>query len=123
LALLAAPRRINMAISAVAFVKTSGVFVTTIFFFFVASISIFPKPTAKLEIILIFSESLEIKLLSNFSVSEDNIPSQPSLSFINSSLLKILSSLFNLTSKSFLASSSLELISFLVISIFSYYFP
>ena len=112
-----------MAISAVAFVKTSGVFVTTIFFFFVASISIFPKPTAKLEIILIFSESLEIKLLSNFSVSEDNIPSQPSLSFINSSLLKILSSLFNLTSKSFLASSSLELISFLVISIFSYYFP
>ena len=88
-ALLAAPKRTRIAISAVASVRTSGVFVTTIFFFFAASISIFPKPTAKLEIILIVSGRSEIKLLSNFSVIEDKIPSQSALPLINSCLLKI----------------------------------
>ena len=41
-----------------------------------------PKPTAKLEMILTLSESFEITSTSNFSVREDNIPSQ-SLLFTN----------------------------------------
>ena len=56
LALLQAPKISNIAISAVASVKTSGVFVTVIFFFLAASISILPNPTAKLEIILIVGD-------------------------------------------------------------------
>ena len=91
---------------------------TTIFLFLAASISIFPKPTAKLEIILIVSGSFETRSLSNFSAIEDNIPSQPLLSFNNYSFVKSLSSLFNLASKIFTAYSSLDLTSFLVIKIF-----
>ena len=58
-------------------VKTSGVFVTTIFFFFAASISIFPKPTAKLEIILMVGDKLLMTFSSIFSVKELKIPSHP----------------------------------------------
>ena len=64
-ALLAAPKRTSMAISAVASVKTSGVFVTAIFLFFARSTSIFPKPTAKFEIILTLFENFEIVSASN----------------------------------------------------------
>ena len=59
----------------------------------------FPKPTAKLEIILILSESFAIISMSNFSVIEDNIPSQPLLWSINSAFVSNLSSLFNFVRK------------------------
>ena len=91
---------------------------TTIFLFLAASISIFPKPTAKLEIILILFESFEIIFASNTSVIEDNIPSQSLLLLINASFPNNLSSLFNSTLKIFKAYSSVDLISFLVIKIF-----
>ena len=64
-------------------VKTSGVLVTTIFLFLAASISIFPKPTAKLERIFTLLGNLLIVSASNLSVNADNIPSQPSLNSIN----------------------------------------
>ena len=76
LALLVAPKSTSIAISAVASVKTSGVFATTIFLFFAASMLMFPKPTAKLEIILTLSEIFEIISTSNLSVMAVNIPSQ-----------------------------------------------
>ena len=63
----------------------------------------FPKPTAKLEIILTLSESFEIMPASNFSVIKDNIPSQSLLLLIHSSFVSNLSSLFNFTSKIFKA--------------------
>jgi len=44
----------------VASVKTSGVFVTTIFLFFAAEVSILPKPTAPFAIIFMLFESFEI---------------------------------------------------------------
>ena len=112
LALLAAPKRINMAISAVASVKTSGVFVTIIFLFFAATISILPKPTAKLEIIFMLLESFEITSASIFSVRDESIPSQSLLFLIKSSFVITLSSLLNFTSKIFEAYSSLDLIKF-----------
>ena len=43
----------------------------------------FPKPTAKLDIIFIVSGSFLIVSSSILSVSEDNIPSQPLLNSIN----------------------------------------
>ena len=55
---------------------------TAIPFFLAASKSMFPKPTAKFEIILISSGSLFIVSASNFSVKDDKIPSHPSLSSI-----------------------------------------
>jgi hypothetical protein len=55
-ALLQAPKINSIAISAVASVKTSGVFVTKIPFFVAASKSMFPYPTPKFEIILTVSE-------------------------------------------------------------------
>ena len=67
----------NIPISAVASVKTSGVFVTAMPLFFAASKSIFPKPTAKFEIIFTVSGKLLIVSASNLSVKADNIPSQP----------------------------------------------
>ena len=72
----------------------------------------------KLEMILIFFESLEMVLESNLSVIEDNIPSQSSLLFIISSWVNNLSSSFNLTLKIFKAYCSLDLISRLVNKIF-----
>ena len=54
-ALLHAPNINKTPISAVASVKTSGVFVTAIPLFFAASKSIFPKPTAKFDIIFTLS--------------------------------------------------------------------
>ena len=76
-ALLAAPRISNIAISAVASVKTSGVFVTIIFLSFAASTSIFPNPTAKLEIAFIEFGNLLIISLSILSVIEVKIASHP----------------------------------------------
>ena len=64
-------------------VNTSGVLVTVIFLFFAASISMFPKPTAKFDIIFIVLGSFSIVSLSILSVSEERIPSQPSLRSIN----------------------------------------
>ena len=46
---------------------------TTMPFFLAASKSMFPKPTAKFEIILISSGSLFIVSASNFSVKDDKI--------------------------------------------------
>jgi hypothetical protein len=51
--------------SAVESSSTSGVFVTTIFFFTAALTSILPKPTAKFAIILIEGDSFSIKSLLN----------------------------------------------------------
>ena len=82
-ALLHAPKINKIPISAVASVKTSGVFVTMIFFFFAASKSIFPNPTAKFDSILTLSGNLFIVSASNLSVRADKIPSQPTLSCIN----------------------------------------
>ena len=62
--------------SAVASVKTSGVFVTVIPFALAAWISIFPKPTAPLAIILIESDNLEIVSALIGSVTELRIPSK-----------------------------------------------
>jgi len=76
-ALLAAPRINNIVISAVASVRTSGVLVIVIPLFFAASKSIFPKPTAKFEIIFTASGNLLIVSSSILSVREVKIPSQP----------------------------------------------
>ena len=75
--LLQAPKIKRIPISAVASVSTSGVLVTTIFFFFAASRSIFPNPTAKFEIIFTLSGNLLIVSASILSVNEVKIPSQP----------------------------------------------
>ena len=56
---------------------------TAIPLFFAASKSIFPKPTAKLEIILTESEIWLIVSASNLSVKDDKIPSYPLLISIN----------------------------------------
>ena len=69
--LLHAPRINKIPISAVASDKTSGVLVTAVPLFLAASKSIFPKPTAKLEITLILSGSLfiifyKLKLQKNY---------------------------------------------------------
>ena len=69
--------------SAVASVKTSGVFVTAIALFFAASKSIFPKPTAKFDIIFILFGSLFITLASILSVIEESIASQSLLKSIS----------------------------------------
>ena len=61
-----------MPISAVASVKTSGVLVTVISNFLAASISIFPKPTAKLERIFTLLGNLLIVSESNLSVNADS---------------------------------------------------
>ena len=82
-ALLHAPRINRIPISAVASVKTSGVFVTAIPLAFAASRSIFPKPTAKFEIIFIVSGKLLIVSASSLSVKDDKIPSLPSLNSIS----------------------------------------
>ena len=75
--LLHAPNINKIPISAVASDNTSGVFVTAIPLFFSASKSIFPKPTAKFEIIFIVSGNLSIVSLSILSVREVKIPSHP----------------------------------------------
>ena len=61
--------------SAVASVKTSGVLVTVIPFSFAALISIFPKPTAPLAMILIELDNLYIVSALIGSVTELKIPS------------------------------------------------
>ena len=75
--LLQAPSINKTPISAVASVKTSGVLVTIIPFFFAASKSIFPNPTAKFDIILIVFGSLFIVSSFILSVNEVKIPSHP----------------------------------------------
>ena len=82
-ALLAAPRINNIEISAVASVKTSGVFVTIMLLFFAASKSILPKPTAMLEIIFTVSGNLLIVSSSILSVIDVKIPSHPLLNSIS----------------------------------------
>ena len=72
--------------SAVSSSKTSGVFVTMIFFFLAAWISIFPKPTAKFAIIFTEGDNLLIKFSSNLSVIAERIPSQ---SFESSKTLSV----------------------------------
>ena len=72
-----------MPISAVASVKTSGVFVTAIFIFLAAAMSIFPKPTAKLERIFTLLGNLLIVSESSLSVNADKMPSQSLLNSIN----------------------------------------
>ena len=73
---LDAPKSKRIAMSAVASSKTSGVFVTIIFFFLAAWMSIFPKPTAKFAIIFTEGDNLLIKFSSNLSVIAERIPSQ-----------------------------------------------
>ena len=117
-ALLHAPSINKIPISAVASVKTSGVFVTAIPLALAASKSIFPKPTAKFEIIFIVSGNLFIVSASSLSVKEDNIPSFPSLISINFFCEYNSSFKFKLASKLFNALSSQDLSSFLVTRIF-----
>ena len=61
--------------SAVASVKTSGVFVTVIPFSLAALISMFPKPTAPLAMILIELDNFDMVSELIGSVTELKIPS------------------------------------------------
>ena len=71
-ALLQAPKIKRIPISGVASVKTSGVLVTVIFFFLAASVSILPKPSAKLERIFTLFGNFSIVSASSLSVNADN---------------------------------------------------
>ena len=92
------------------------------FLFFAASRSIFPKPTAKLDIIFIESGKLLTTFSSILSVKELKIPLHPSLNSNNFFCEYISSFKFNFGVQSFDALSSFSLKSFLVIKIFFSYF-